>query len=175
MNTVILFFEQFIPFLYYSCYQVGITDGSAVIVQFCNVQSPCQDLLSKSHCPCSRTSLCLANGCCYEGTVPSLSGSHLIWMFVCWWEVFELCAKFKWSIDSWNSGTCACLLSFTSLLSVATSCDVKCRDVAVSLKSCNSNIVRILKLAGIKSTLLVQIHLQCSPALCKYFLLLCKL
>ena len=34
---------------------------------------------------------------------------------------------------------------------MATSCDVKCRDVAVSLKSCYSNIVvRILKLAGIQ-------------------------
>lgn len=66
-------------------------------------------------------------------------------------------------------------LSFASLLSVATSCDVKCRDVAVSLKSCYSYIVvRILKLAGIKSTLLVRIHLQCSSALCKYFLLLRK-
>lgn len=138
---------------------MGITDGFVVTVQFNSVQRPCQDLLSKSHCPCSRTSLCLANGCCYEGTVPSLSGSHLTWMFVCWWEVFELCAKFKWSIRSWNSGMCTCSLSFPSLLSVATSCDVKCCDVAVSLKSCYSNIfVRILELAGIKSTLLVQIH-----------------
>ena len=43
---------------------------------------------------------------------------------------------------------------------MATSCDVKYRDVAVSLKGCYSNIVCILKLAGIKSTLLVQMHLM---------------
>lgn len=49
--------------------------------------------------------------------------------------------------------------SFASLLSVATSCDVKC-SVAVSLEGCYSNLVRILKLAGIWSTLLVQKHLM---------------
>lgn len=50
--------------------------------------------------------------------------------------------------------------SFASLLSVATSCDVKC-SVAVSLEGCYSNlVVRILKLAGIRSTLLVQKHLM---------------
>ncbi|KAJ7323739.1 Transportin-1 [Desmophyllum pertusum] len=55
--------------------KVGIKEeGCVIIAQFNSVQSPCQ----VCHCPCSRTSLCLANGCYYGGTASSFSDSHLI-------------------------------------------------------------------------------------------------